>query len=57
MPDFSDYTNMNICEKAEIIKMKGVKIDETFAEMVAKKASGFKSQIEFLKVSNEKLLN
>jgi hypothetical protein len=52
-----DFSNMNICDKAEIIKIKGFKIDEAFAEMVAKKASQLTAKIETLKSSNEKLSN
>lgn len=52
-----DFSNMNICDKSEITKIKGFKIDEAFAEMVAKKASQLTAKIEALKSSNEKLSN
>ena len=50
IPDH-DFSNINICDKAEIIKIKGFKIDEAFAEMVAKKASQLTAKIEALKVA------
>ena len=33
---------MNICEKDEILKMRGLKIDEALAEMISKRANALK---------------